>query len=82
MSAASKMIDLLSKAAEIFRTDPARNGPYGGSLRVLRWPGAVTSYKRFDEIDESMRRITPEEVFESLRAALESAHGDSGCSNR
>ena len=63
-------------------TDPARNGPYGGSLRVLRWPGAVTSYKRFDEIDESMRRITPEEVFESLRAALESAHGDSGCSHR
>jgi hypothetical protein len=29
-----------------------------------------------------MRRITPEEVFESLRAALESAHGDSGCSHR
>ena len=27
-------------------TDPARNGPYGGSLRVLRSPAAVTTYKR------------------------------------
>jgi heptosyltransferase-1 len=60
-------------------TDPARNGPYGGSLRVLRWPGAVTTYKRLDAIDESMRRITPEEVFEALRAALDCAHGSSGC---
>ena len=61
-------------------TDPARNGPYGGSLRVLRWPDAVTTYKRLDTIDESMRRITPEEVFESLRAALDCARGSSGCS--
>jgi heptosyltransferase-1 len=60
-------------------TDPARNGPYGGSLRVLRWPGAVTTYKRLDAIDESMRRITPQEVFESLRATLGRARGDSGC---
>ncbi len=60
-------------------TDPARNGPYGNSLHVLRWPGAVTTYKRFDAIDESMRRITPEEVFESLRAALGCARGSSGC---
>jgi len=27
-------------------TDPARNGPYGGTLRVLRAEGAVTTYKR------------------------------------
>jgi heptosyltransferase-1 len=60
-------------------TDPARNGPYGGSLRVLRWPGAQTSYKRFDAIDESMRRITPEEVFEALRATLDGAHDSSRC---
>ncbi|MGB9457397.1 MAG: glycosyltransferase family 9 protein [Bryobacteraceae bacterium] len=59
-------------------TDPARNGPYGNSLRVLRWPGAVTTYKRFDAIDESMRRIAPEEVFDSLRAALGCADGSSG----
>jgi heptosyltransferase-1 len=61
-------------------TDPARNGPYGDSLRVLRSPGAVTTYKRLDSIDESMRRITPEEVFETLRAALDCARGSSGCS--
>jgi heptosyltransferase-1 len=60
-------------------TDPTRNGPYGGSLRVLRWPGAVTTYKRLDAIDESMRRITPEQVFEALRAALDRARGSSGC---
>jgi heptosyltransferase-1 len=61
-------------------TDPARNGPYGDSLRVLRWPGAVTTYKRLDSIDESMCRITPGEVFESLRAALDCARGSSRCS--
>ena len=52
-------------------TDPARNGPYGGSLQVLRDAGAITSYKRRAEIDESMRRVTPDEVFEALRPALE-----------
>jgi heptosyltransferase-1 len=51
-------------------TDPARNGPYGGSLRVLRCPGAATTYKRGAEISESMRRISSDEVFEALRAAL------------
>jgi len=51
-------------------TDPARNGPYGGSLRVLRWPNAVTSYRRGSEIDESMRRVSPDEVFEALRTAV------------
>ncbi len=52
-------------------TDPARNGPYGGSLRVLRCAGAITSYKRRPEIDASMRRVGPDEVFEALRPALE-----------
>ncbi len=51
-------------------TDPARNGPYGGSFRVLRSPSAVTSYKRQDEIDSSMREISPDAVFESLKAVL------------
>jgi len=32
-------------------TDPARNGPYGDSFRVLRTPGAVTTYKRGRLID-------------------------------
>ncbi len=51
-------------------TDPARNGPYNRSLRVLRSPSAVTSYKRGGEIDESMCSITPSEVLDALRTAL------------
>jgi len=51
-------------------TDPARNGPYGTSLRVLRAPSAATSYKRRPEIDPSMRAIPPEQVFDSLRSSL------------
>ncbi len=51
-------------------TDPARNGPYGNSIRVLRSISAVTTYKRGTEIDTSMRKISPDEVFEALRASL------------
>jgi heptosyltransferase I len=47
-------------------TDPVTHGPYGGSLRVLRAASAVTSYKRRDEIDESMRAIQPRYVREAL----------------
>src|SRR6266851_2178690 len=32
-------------------TDPARNGPYGGSLRVLRSEKAATTYKRSHDAD-------------------------------
>ena len=51
-------------------TDPARNGPYGASLKVLRSPAAATTYKRGDAIDESMRRISPGQVFEALKTVL------------
>jgi heptosyltransferase-1 len=56
-------------------TDPARNGPYGDSLRVLRTAAATTTYKRGgykrgDTIDSSMRNISPDEVFEVLRALI------------
>jgi len=57
-------------------TDPARNGPYGDSLRVLRRPEAATAYKpsgaykRASSVDESMMRISPGEVFEALRSVL------------
>ncbi|HUS05993.1 MAG TPA: glycosyltransferase family 9 protein [Bryobacteraceae bacterium] len=51
-------------------TDPARNGPYGGSLQVLRCPGAVTSYKRGATIDASMQAITVDAVFESLKSSI------------
>ncbi len=52
-------------------TDPARNGPYGGSLRVLRSDRAVTTYKR-RETDDNMRAVTPAAVVEALLAAIES----------
>jgi heptosyltransferase-1 len=54
-------------------TDPARNGPYGGSLCVLRDPHAATSYKREPEIAESMRAVTVEMVMAALRPQLEKA---------
>jgi heptosyltransferase-1 len=51
-------------------TDPARNGPYGNSLRVLRTTAAATTYKRGKTIDPNMQNISPAEVFEVLRAIL------------
>ena len=51
-------------------TDPARHGPYGGSIRVLRARGAVTSYRRRREIDPSMCAVTPDEVWSALRPQL------------
>jgi heptosyltransferase-1 len=58
-------------------TDPARNGPYGGSLRVLRSPSAITTYKRLSN-DEAMRAITPAAVAEALLVEFESK--SAGCS--
>jgi heptosyltransferase-1 len=49
-------------------TDPARNGPYRHSMCVLRASGVGTTYQRGGEIDDSMRRITPDQVFECLLA--------------
>lgn len=54
-------------------TDPARNGPYGGTIRVLRSPTADTTYKRGVEIDPSMRALSVESVFEALMAAIANA---------
>jgi heptosyltransferase-1 len=51
-------------------TDPARNGPYGGSLRVLRVASATTTYSRSTEPSESMRAITPQSVADALSAVL------------
>jgi heptosyltransferase-1 len=54
-------------------TDPATHGPYGGSIRVLRSPTAVTSYKRRPEEDPSMRAIDPHTVMEALGVILGAA---------
>jgi heptosyltransferase-1 len=51
-------------------TDPARNGPYGESLRVLRTTSAATTYKRGTSIDSSMRDLSPQQVFDALRTTL------------
>jgi heptosyltransferase I len=47
-------------------TDPSRNGPYGGTIRVLRSPDGSTTYKRHSEIHNSMRAISPQDVLEAL----------------
>ena len=51
-------------------TDPARNGPVGGSFTVLRDPLAATSYKRRDEWDASLLALSVDQVFEALLARL------------
>jgi heptosyltransferase-1 len=51
-------------------TDPDRNGPYRSSIEVLRSPRAVRSYKRRTAIDDSMRDISPDDVFTALDAQL------------
>lgn len=51
-------------------TDPARNGPYGGTITVLRQPGAPVTYKRGRQISASMRAVRPEVVVDALRVRL------------
>jgi heptosyltransferase-1 len=51
-------------------TDPVRNGPYGGTIRVLRAPSAATSYKRAVEIAASMREVTPAMAAQAIREML------------
>jgi heptosyltransferase-1 len=55
-------------------TDPARNGPYGGTFTVLRSSGAITSYQRTADPDPSMLRISPDEVFGALAPILAAAN--------
>jgi len=54
-------------------TDPARNGPYGGTITVLREAAAVTTYKRNALHDSSMQAIRPAQVFETLQTVLSAA---------
>jgi heptosyltransferase-1 len=54
-------------------TDPARTGPYGGSITVLRSPDATTTYKRAASPDASMLRITPAQVAVTLQGILSAA---------
>lgn len=51
-------------------TDPARNGPYGQSIAVLRSPTAATTYKRIPETLPCMQNISATRVFELLQSKL------------
>ena len=51
-------------------TDPLRNGPYGGSMAVLRTAYAQTTYKRHAEVADSMRSIEVDQVLSALSNAL------------
>ena len=58
-------------------TNPARNGPYGGTIRVLRSPDALDDYSRHSTPHASMRAISPRMVADALAAALEAK--SAGC---
>jgi len=61
-------------------TDPARNGPYGGTLQILRDPGATPKFQRADtrsgaylrgvETDPGMRAIKPLAALASLKSQV------------
>jgi heptosyltransferase-1 len=59
-----------SGAAIFGPTDPARNGPRGGDFQVFRAEGVITTHRRGDTIDPSMREIVPERVFAALAARV------------
>jgi heptosyltransferase-1 len=52
-------------------TDPARNGPWGpGRVAVLRDASSVTSYKRSDETDSGLARISVDAVLEAAEQLI------------
>ncbi|MDA1312053.1 MAG: lipopolysaccharide heptosyltransferase I [Acidobacteria bacterium] len=51
-------------------TDPARNGPYASTFKVLRDDAAVTSYKHEDRVTAAMRAIRPADVWNVLGPIL------------
>ena len=54
-------------------TDPERNGPFGGTIKTLRDPGAPTTYRRMNDILPCMRALAPRMVFEQLLPCLTTA---------
>lgn len=51
-------------------TDPARNGPYGSSFKVLRDRGASTSYQRSAPISATMSAISAAQVYAELQLLI------------
>lgn len=52
-------------------TDPSANGPFGGTITVLRSPGAVTSYERRQEPDPAMTAVNVGSVLKALFQSLQ-----------
>jgi heptosyltransferase-1 len=52
-------------------TNPARHGPYGGTIRVLRSADAIADYTRRTQPHASMLEISPRMVTDALAAVLE-----------
>jgi len=52
-------------------TSPERNGPYGGTITVMRAPGAETTYKRTQEIAASMQALSVGAVLDALERCLD-----------
>jgi heptosyltransferase-1 len=52
-------------------TDPARNGPWGvGPKVVVRDAGSVTTYKRTDEVESGLAKVSVERVVEAVREII------------
>jgi heptosyltransferase I len=54
-------------------TNPGRNGPYGGTIRTLRIPGAVDDYSRGSAPHASIVAISPRMVADALAQVLAGA---------
>jgi heptosyltransferase-1 len=51
-------------------TDPARNGPYGGSMSVIRADDVATTYRRDNVNHPSMEAISADRVLEALLQSM------------
>lgn len=52
-------------------TNPARNGPWGqGHKIVLRTPNTVTTYKRTEETEPGLAKISVEQVMETVQSLV------------
>ena len=56
-------------------TDPARNGPYGGTLTVLRATTASTTYRRDENVSCAMSSIGAAQVYEELCRRISAVRG-------
>jgi heptosyltransferase-1 len=51
-------------------TDPARNGPYGGTISVIRAEHVVTTYQRDNTSHPSMEAISADRVLDALLQSM------------